>query len=77
MNLRHMDRQPACRVQAPAASFALEVFCFLVVDQNLEIIEIALAIITPRSGELLLNVGMASLFLTHCSGMLWVALGCR
>lgn len=39
------------------------------VDQNLEIIEITLTVITPRSGELLLDVGVASLLLAHCS---WV-----
>lgn len=39
------------------------------VNQNLEIVKIAFAIIAPRSSELLLDVGMASLLLTHCNGL--------
>ena len=40
------------------------------VDQNLEIVEIAFAIVAPGSSELLLDVGMAPLLLTHCCGVL-------
>lgn len=55
----------SCGIQAATASLTLEMFRFLMIDQDLQIIEIAFAIVTPWSCKLFFNVRMTSLFLTH------------
>ena len=59
------DQLTASRVESPPTSLALEMFRFLVIDQDLQIIEIALAIVAPGSSNDLLNVWMLSLWLAH------------
>lgn len=34
-------------------------------NENLQIVKVALTVVTPRTGEDVLNVGVASLFLSH------------
>ena len=65
MDLTHVNTQASCGVQPSAASFALEVLCFLMVDQNFQIIEVALAVIAPGSREDLFNIGAMGLPLGH------------
>src|ERR1700712_3722577 len=40
VDLTHVNTQSTSGVQSSAASFALEMFCFLMVDQHLEIIKV-------------------------------------
>lgn len=58
-------RFTASRVQSPTASFTLEVFRLLVVEENFEVVKVALAIVTPRARENFLNGGRASFLLRH------------
>ena len=58
------------RVQSTAASVALEVFGFLMGDENLQIIKVTLAVVAPRPGEDLLDVGILSLAFAHVAGRL-------
>lgn len=44
-----MHTEAAGSIQSSAASFALEVLCLLVIDQDLEVIKVALAVVAPRS----------------------------
>ena len=60
-----VDRPTSSCVQSPPTSIALEMFGFLVRDQNLQIIEVALAIVTPRAAENFFEIRMTALFLTH------------
>ena len=50
-------------------------FSLLVVDQNLQIVKIAFAIVTPWPRQNLLNIGMSPLFLrhviAHCRIVMW------
>lgn len=60
------NKQPtASRIESPPTSLALEMLRFLVIDQDLQIIEVALTIVTPGSRNDLLNVWMLSLWLAH------------
>ena len=65
VDLAHMDTQATCCVQSPATSFTLEVLCLLVVDQNLEIVEVAFAVVAPGSREDLFDVRVMALLLRH------------
>ena len=64
-------------IESAAASLALEVFCFLVIDQDLEIVKVALAVVAPRPRENLRQVGVITLLLRHsakvldCGGKGW------
>lgn len=40
-------------------------FCFLVIDEDLEIVKVAFAVIAPRTRENLLDVGVLTLLLCH------------
>ena len=55
----------ACCIQPPRASFTLEVLCLLVIDQNLEVVKVALAVIAPRPGKSLFDVRVLALCFTH------------
>ena len=55
----------ACRIQPPRASLTLEVLGLLVIDQNFEIVKVALAVIAPRPGKSLFDVRVLALRLTH------------
>lgn len=56
----------ACRIQPSCTSLALKVFCLLMVDENLEVVEIPLAVITPGPCKDLLDVRVLALRFTHC-----------
>lgn len=58
-------RLTSCSAQSATASFALEVFGFLMIDENLQVIEIALTVVAPWSGEDLIQVGMVALLFGH------------
>ena len=58
----------SCGAEPATASFAFEVLGFLVVDQDLEIIKVSLAVVTPGTGEDLLDVRVIALLLRHCAG---------
>jgi len=60
----------SCRVQSATASVTLEVFGFLMRDENLQIIEVTLAVVAPRPSEDLLDIGVLSLALAHAAGQL-------
>jgi hypothetical protein len=53
-------------VQPPSTSFALEMLGLLMRNENLEIIEISFAIITPRPSKQFFQIGMTALLLDHC-----------
>ena len=57
----------ACCIQSSCTSLALEVFCLLMVDEDLEVVKIPLAVITPGPCEDLLDVRVLALRFTHCS----------
>ena len=59
----------ACRVQSSCTSLALEVFCLLMVDEDFEVVEIPLAVITPGPSQDLLDVGVLALCFTHGSSI--------
>lgn len=65
VDLCHVHIQTTCSIQPPATSVAFEVLCLLVIDENLQIIKVALTIVAPRTRENLLNVGVVPLFLAH------------
>ena len=52
-------------VQSSTASFTLEVFGFLMGDEDLEIVEVTLAVVTPWSADDLLYVRSTALLLAH------------
>ena len=58
----------SCRIQSAAASVTLEVFGFLMGDENLQVIKVTLAVVAPRPSEDLLDVGVLSLALAHVAG---------
>jgi hypothetical protein len=62
----------SCRVKSATASVTLEVFGFLMGDENLQIIEVTLAVVAPRPSEDLLDVRILSLALAHIAGRLWM-----
>jgi hypothetical protein len=49
------------RVQATVTALALEVLSLLVIDEDLEVVEVALAVVTPWPGEKLLDGGVLAL----------------
>jgi len=65
VDLAHVDAQASCGTQSAAASFALEVLGLLMVDENLEVVEVALAVVTPRPSKDLLDVRVIALLLRH------------
>ena len=61
--------QTTSRIQSSCTSLALEMFCLLMVDEDLEVVEIPLAVITPGPCEYLLDVRMLALPFTHGSSI--------
>lgn len=57
------------RVQPPPASLTLEVLCFLMIDQDFQIIKISLTVVTPWPGQGFFNVGVTPLLLSHADGI--------
>ena len=55
-------------VQRLPASLALEMFGFLVRVQDLDIVEVTLAVVAPRALELLIEVWVSLAFLRHLCG---------
>ena len=68
VNLTHVNAETSCGVQPSTASFAFEVFGLLMADENLEIIEIAFAVVAPWSRKDLFDIGVVALFLGHLVG---------
>ena len=52
-------------VEPPPTSLALEMLRFLVVDEDLQIIEVALTVIAPRPRKDFFKIWMLSLGLAH------------
>jgi hypothetical protein len=65
VDLTHVDTQASCGIQSSATFFTLEVFGFLMIDENLEVVEIALAVVAPWSRKDFFDVGMMTLLLGH------------
>ena len=65
IELAERGLRTACRIQPPRASLTLEVLGLLVIDQNLEVVKVALAIIAPGSGKSLFDVRVLALCFTH------------
>ena len=57
------EKLTAGGVEAPRASVTLEVFCLLVVDQDLEVIKVALAVVAPGPREEVIDLGVLALLL--------------
>jgi hypothetical protein len=53
-------------VQPPSTSFTLEMLGLLMRNENLEIIEISFAIITPRPSKQFFQIRMTALLFDHC-----------
>lgn len=68
VNLGHVYAETACCVKPSAASLAFEVLCLLVIDENLQVIEVAFTVIAPWSGEDFFHVGVVALLLRHGGG---------
>lgn len=60
-----MNRQTTCRVQSSGTSLTLEVFGLLMIDENLKVVEVSLAVITPWPCERLFDIRMLALAFTH------------
>ena len=58
----------SCRVQPPSTAVALEMFGFLVGNQDLEVVKVALAIVAPWPLELLVQIGISLALLRHVGG---------
>ena len=65
VDLVHVHRQAAGRVQPPAAAVAFEMLGLLVGDEQLQVLEVALAVVAPRPGQDFLDVGVTALLLPH------------
>lgn len=65
----------SCSIESSVASLALEMLCFLMLNQDAQIVEVALAVIAPRSSEDILDVGVLSLLLAHCDNHNSASLG--
>ena len=65
MNLAHVHAEAACGVEPPAASLTFEVLCLLMIYEDLEIVEVALAVVAPRSRKDFFDVGVVALLLRH------------
>jgi hypothetical protein len=58
----------SCSTESASASLAFEVLRFLVIDENLEIIEVALTVVAPRTRQDLIEIGMITLLFRHPAG---------
>ena len=59
----------ASSIQTSSASLAFVMLCFLVIDEDFEVVEVALAVIAPRSFQYLLQRRVLALVLTHDSSI--------
>lgn len=62
VDLLQVHRQAASSVEATVAVVATEVLCFLVGEEDSGVVEVALAVVTPRALDELLNLGVIALF---------------
>lgn len=58
----------SCSVQPPSTAVAFEMFGFLVRDEDLKVVEVALAIIAPGPFELLVEIGVSLALFRHLCG---------
>lgn len=68
MNLLQVHRQAASSVETTVAVVATEVLCFLVREEDSGVVEVALAVVTPRALDEFLNLGVVALLDHDCSG---------
>lgn len=60
-------------VEASRAAIAFEMLCLLVVDKDLEVVEVALAVVAPWALEEVLDFGVLTLLFGHgCGGARWM-----
>lgn len=64
-HLGNMQLTSSC-IQSAIAVVTLEMFCFLVRDEDLQVVKVTFAVVAPRTVQELLERGTASFF-THCS----------
>jgi hypothetical protein len=65
MSWQSGDQRTTRSVESSTAAVAFEVLCFLMRDENLQIIERTLAVITPWLRKNILNFELSP-FLAHC-----------
>ena len=65
VDLAHVDAEASCGIQSSTTSFAFEMLCLLMRYENLKVIEIALAVVTPWSRKNLLYIRMTALLPGH------------
>jgi hypothetical protein len=68
VDLLQVHRQATSSVEATVAVVATEVLCFLVGEEDSGVVEVALAVVTPRALDELLNLGVIALLDHACSG---------
>jgi hypothetical protein len=67
--LLQVHEEATSSVKAPVAVVALEMLGFLVVDEDLLVVEVALAVVAPRARENVLDGGVVALLLGHGCGV--------
>jgi hypothetical protein len=65
MNLGHVHAETTCRIEPSTTSFAFEVLRLLMIDEDLEVIEVAFAVVAPGSRKDFFDIGVVALFLRH------------
>jgi hypothetical protein len=69
VHLLQVHEEATSSVKAPVAVVALEMLGFLVVDEDLLVVEVALAVVAPRARENVLDGGVVALLLGHGCGV--------
>jgi hypothetical protein len=64
-----VHEEAASSVKAPVAMVALEMLGLLVVDEDLLVVEVALAVVAPGAGENVLDGGVVALLFGHGCGV--------
>jgi len=68
VDLAHVDTQASGGVQPSSTSFTFEMLCFLMIDEDFEIIKISFAVVTPGTRKDFLDVWLLALLLGHFGG---------
>ena len=66
LRLSYVNAHTSSGIQSSTTPLAFEVLRLLMVNQDLQVVKVSLAIVAPGSGQNLLNVGMFALVLDHC-----------
>jgi hypothetical protein len=72
VDLLQVHRQATSSVEPTVAVVAPEVLCFLVGEEDSGVVEVALAVVTPRALDELLNLGVVALFDHDRGGWGWM-----